>query len=371
MKKAAMRLKELCQILESWAPLHLQESYDNCGLLVGKQNLQINGVLCSLDVTEEVLKEAKKKRCNVVIAHHPPIFGGLNRINGNSLSERVVEMAIKKDIAIYAIHTNLDAVKSGVNQKLADKIGLVKDGRQILRPRGNELFKFVTFVPHKNAEKVRMALLDAGGGNIGNYSHASFSSPGTGTFLGNESSNPKIGNKGKLSKVKESKIEFLLERHLVPAVLRKLNSFSFYEEKAYDLIPLGNKNQETGSGQIGYLEKGLTQKQFLDQIKRRLKAKVAKHTLFKGKKIEKVALCGGAGSFLIQDAVNQGADAYVTSDLKYHDYFEVPDNLLLVDIGHYESEQFTSDLIFKYLKGKISSFAVHISRINTNPVKYY
>lgn len=364
-----MQIRDIIRELEKKAPLSLQESYDNAGLLTGNADWECRGVLCTLDATEAVILEARERGCNLVVAHHPIIFGGLKKLNGKNYVERTVITAIKNDIAIYAIHTNLDNVLDGVNDRIADRLGLTN--RRILSPKAGQLMKLYTFVPHAQANQVREALFAAGAGHIGEYSETSFNSEGTGTFKGSENTNPFAGQPGKRHEEKEVKIEVILPAYLQPSVVKALWEAHPYEEVAYDLVSLSNDNQLVGSGLLGELPEALDETGFLHMLKTSFELKMVKHTPLLGKKIKKVAVCGGSGSFLSGKALAAGADVYVTSDIKYHEFFDANDRILLADIGHWESEQFTTDLLVEILQAKFPTFAVLKSGVKTNPVHYF
>ncbi|MEA3427498.1 MAG: Nif3-like dinuclear metal center hexameric protein [Bacteroidota bacterium] len=364
-----MQIRDIIRELEKKAPLSLQESYDNAGLLTGNAEWECTGVLCTLDATEAVILEARERGCNLVVAHHPIIFGGLKKLNGKNYVERTVITAIKNDIAIYAIHTNLDNVLDGVNDRIADRLGLTN--RRILSPKAGQLMKLYTFVPHAQANQVREALFAAGAGHIGEYSETSFNSEGTGTFKGSENTNPFAGQPGKRHEEKEVKIEVILPAYLQPSVVKALWEAHPYEEVAYDLVCLSNDNQLVGSGLLGELPEALDETGFLHMLKTSFELKMVKHTPLLGKKIKKVAVCGGSGSFLSGKALAAGADVYVTSDIKYHEFFDANDRILLADIGHWESEQFTTDLLVEILQAKFPTFAVLKSGVKTNPVHYF
>ncbi|MBV9989567.1 MAG: Nif3-like dinuclear metal center hexameric protein [Chitinophagaceae bacterium] len=364
-----MKISEIIQALEAKAPPALQESYDNAGLLTGQSGWECTGVLCTLDATEEVILEAKAKGCNLVVAHHPIIFSGLKKINGKNYVERTVIAAIKNDIAIYAIHTNLDNVLDGVNRAMADKLGLVN--RTVLAPRPGQLMKLFTFVPLAQAEQVRAALFAAGAGQIGEYSETSFNAEGTGTFKGSENTNPFAGEPGKRHEEKEIKMELILPAHARQAVVQALLAAHPYEEVAYDLVSLANDNQSVGSGLLGELPAETTENGFLQLLKASFGLELVRHTPLLGKKVRKIALCGGAGSFLTGKALAAGADFYVSADIKYHEFFDADQRLVIADIGHWESEQFTTELLLAYLQAKFPTFAVLKSGVKTNPVHYF
>ncbi len=363
-----MRITDITDILEEIAPLSLQESYDNAGLLVGNSETEVSKVLISLDITEEVIREAKAKDCNLIISHHPIIFGGLKKITGKTYVERVVMSAIKNDIALYAIHTNLDNVNSGVNSILCNKLGL--KNRQILAPKNSLLKKLTTFVPIDHADKVRKAIFKAGAGHIGNYDSCSFNSAGTGTFRGSQDTNPFVGEKGKLHFEEEIRLETIFPVFRQAGIISALLEAHPYEEVAYDIYPLENDFSLVGAGMIGETEDEIDEIDFLRKVKEVTGVGCIRHTGLTGRKIKKVAVCGGSGSFLIGDAVSSGADIFLTGDVKYHEFFDAEGKLVIADIGHYESEQFAKELIYSVLIKKFPTFAVLISETNTNVVNY-
>jgi len=363
-----MKIAEVIQTLEQVAPPSYQEGYDNAGLLTGSVSWDCTGIICALDATEEVINEARLKKCNLIVAHHPIIFGGLKKITGRNYVEQAVITAIKNDIAVYAIHTNLDNVIKGVNDKIADRLGLVN--RKILSPKSNLLMKLYTFVPVQHAERVRSAIFEAGAGHIGNYSECSFNAAGTGTFKGAAGTNPFVGTVGQRHEEQEIKIETIFPAYLQKTVIEALIKSHPYEEVAYDIMPLANQYLQIGSGLTGELPVPVAEEQFLTELKKAFNLKIVRHTKLLGKPIQKVALCGGAGSFLTIAAIGFGADIYITSDVKYHEFFDANDKLVIADIGHWESEQFTVDLLFDILQGKFPTFAVLKTEVRTNPVYY-
>jgi dinuclear metal center YbgI/SA1388 family protein len=364
-----MQISEIINFLETFAPTSLQESYDNAGLLTGMPEWECTGAMVSLDITDEVINEAIQHNCNLLIAHHPLIFKGLKRINGKDPVSRNIIKAIKNDLAIYAIHTNLDNVLAGVNGKMADKLGLIN--RRVLQPKAGQLKKLVVFVPEAQAALVRQAIFEAGGGHIGNYSECSFSSSGTGTFKGGAGSNPFVGEVGIQHQEPETKVEVVVPAWMAGPVVKAMLQAHPYEEVAYDIISLENTTNHIGSGLIGELPQPVDETAFLEQLQGAFGLKVLRHTPLLGKTVQKIALCGGAGSFLTRTAIAAGADAYITGDVKYHEFFDADGRLLLADIGHYESEQFTIDLLFDVLQEKFPTFAVLKTGVNTNPVLYF
>jgi dinuclear metal center YbgI/SA1388 family protein len=364
-----MNIQEVISALEDLAPPSYQEGYDNAGLLTGQPGWDCTGILCTLDATEEVILEAKQKNCNLIVAHHPIIFSGLKKINGKNYVEKAVIAAIKNDIAIYAIHTNLDNISVGVNGKIAEKLGL--KNVEVLLPRENNLRKLYTFVPENRAEVVREAIFKAGAGKIGNYSECSFNVPGKGTFKAGEGTDPYVGEVGKRHQEDEIKMEVIFPAYLQTRIISAMIEAHPYEEVAYDIIPLGNYFKEVGSGIIGELPDNLEETGFLHMLKTTFGLTVIRHTPLTGKSVKKVAICGGAGSFLIKKALGAGAGFYVTSDVKYHEFFDAEGKMVIADIGHFESEQFTTDLLTDVLQQKFPTFAVLKTEVNTNPVKYF
>jgi len=364
-----LKVKELTSYLEEICPLNYQESYDNCGLITGDKEKNITGVLLCLDSTEEVLKEAVNLKYNVVIAHHPILFSPIKKLTGKTYSERAIIYAIKNDLCIYAMHTNLDNIRIGVNNKIAEKIGL--KNLSILSPKNGLLRKLVTFSPVKDSGKVREALFAAGAGKIGGYDECSFNAEGTGTFKAGENTNPHVGKKHEQHHEKEERIETIYPKHLENKVIEALLKTHPYEEVAYDIYPLEVPHKNVGSGMVGELEKPLKEKVFLSLLKKTMKLSGIRYTPLKTKSIKKVAVCGGSGSFLLPDAIAGGADVFVTADFKYHQFFDAEDKIMIADIGHYESEQFTPEILNAFIKEKFTTFATRISKTSTNPVNYF
>src|SRR5882757_9239043 len=365
-----MQIIDIIRVLENAAPLPLQESYDNAGLLTGSPGWECKGILCTLDATEAVIMEAKNRGCNLVVAHHPIIFSGLKKINGKNYIEKAVIAAIKHDIAIYAIHTNLDNVMAeGVNGRMAAQLGLV-NGRPLL-PKEATLRKLYCFVPTTHLDVVRNAILTAGAGHIGGYTECSFSSEGKGTFRGGPDSQPFVGRPGIRHEETETRVEAILPAYISRRVVTAMIAAHPYEEVAYDLVNLANTHPGVGSGLIGELAEAMEEKAFLSRIREAFQAPVIRHTRLTGRQVKKVAVCGGAGSFLISNALSEKADFYITADVKYHEFFDANDWLVIADIGHFESEQFTIDLLFEVLREKFLNFAVLKSDTKTNPINYY
>ena len=365
---------DLARLLEAAAPLAYQESYDNAGLQCGNPQAEVTGVLIALDCTPAVVAEALRRGCNVVVCHHPVIFRPLKRLTGANEVEQTLIAALKNDVAIYAAHTNLDNVRGGVNDKLAEKLGLRKT--RVLAPQSGTLARLITYVPHRPedqqaevAGRVLAALYAAGAGQVGQYANCSFQTPGTGTFTPGAGTRPLIGTPNQPETVPELRLEVLLPLHRQAAVLRALRAAHPYEEVAYELIKLEN-TQEVGAGLVGELPAPMAPAAFRAMLKAQLLVPVVRHTAFE-REIRTVAICGGAGAFLIGAARAAGADAYVTGDVKYHEFFGAEGQLMLCDVGHFESEQFTNEVFSDLLTAGFGrTFAVLISETPTNPVQY-
>ena len=362
------RIQDILSFLDQLAPPAYQESYDNATLICGDRNWNLTGVLCTLDCTEAVVEEAIHRGANLIVAHHPIVFKGLKSITGKTYVERTIIKAIQANVAIFAIHTNLDHVAGGVNKRIADRLGLLQP--RILQPKKQLLNNLVFFVPTAFKNQVLKAVFQAGAGQIGEYSDCAFSSEGLGQFTPSENANPSLGQRGQAHMEPELRVEVILPAHLSSKVLAALKAAHPYEEVAYYLSNLENENQEVGAGMIGTLPESLTEEEFLDFLKQRMNLTLVKHSPLTGKRIQKVALCGGAGIFLLSDAKKAGADVFVTADVKYHEYFDAEGALVLCDIGHYESEIFTKDLLADVLSQNFPNIALYLSKVVTNPTSY-
>ena len=361
-----MLLKNITDLIEDIAPLSFQESYDNAGLLIGNHHQEIDKAIICLDVTEEVLDEAIGKQCQLIISHHPLIFKGFKKLNGKNATERMIVKAIQHNIAIYAAHTNLDNVAQGVNAMLAEKLHL--KNIHILQPKRAMLRKLVTFCPVAYAETVRNAMFEAGAGHIGNYDYCSFNTNGEGTFRASEAANPFVGSINQIHNENEIRIETVFYAFLESKIIKALFTSHPYEEVAYDIYTLENEALSLGSGMIGEIEE-TDEMIFLQKVKTITDSKCIRYTALSGKPVKKVALCGGSGSFLIKDAIAAEADIFITGDVKYHDFFEAENKIIIADIGHYESEQFTKELLYSIIIKKFPNFALLISEKNTNPIQ--
>jgi len=363
------KVKDIISEIEKFAPLSYQEDYDNVGLIIGNPEQDCSAALLTIDVTEQVVDEAIHKGSNLIIAHHPIVFSGLKKITGRNYIERSVIKAIKNDIAIYAAHTNIDSVAKGVNTKICEKLGLINC--KILCPSKNQLKKLVTFVPKSHIEKVSQAIFEAGAGHIGNYDSCSYQIEGKGSFKALDGANPFVGNLGSIHFEEEIRFETVFPKNLQKTILEALINNHPYEEVAYDIYPLDNDYNQVGAGMIGELETSIPEKEFLKKIKENFKVQFIRHTELLNKNILKVAVCGGSGSCLLKNAIIQKADIFISGDFKYHQFFDAENKILIADIGHYESEQFTKELFYDILIKKLPNFALYFSEVNTNPVYYF
>jgi len=364
-----MLLKDVCKGLETFAPLPLQEQWDNSGLIVGDPAKIVNNALICFDITEKVLNEAINEGYDLVISHHPMVFKGLKKFNGSNETERLVIKAIRNDIAIYAAHTSFDNAEGGVSYLLGKKLGLEK--MKTLAPQKDSLSKLIVFCPESFCETIRDVMFSNGGGQIGDYDSCSFSLKGEGTFRANESCNPFVGKVGEMHHEKEQRIEIVVPNMLLSKVISAMIKAHPYEEPAYDIIALKNSWKQSGSGVLGTLPKAESEANFLSRVKEKLGCKIIRHSDFLGKPIKKVAVCGGSGAFLISTALANNADVFITGDVKYHDFSLAENNMLIADAGHYETEQFCTELIFNYIKKNFTNFAARISRYKSNSVNYF
>jgi dinuclear metal center YbgI/SA1388 family protein len=363
-----MRLSEFCKYLDTVIPLSFQEGYDNSGLQVGAPDSEISSALLTIDVTEDVIGEASAKGCNLVISHHPLIFGGIKKVTGTTYTERILARSIKEDIAIYSAHTNLDSVGFGVSRKMASKLNLTNV--KVLAPLKNRVLKLVTFIPESNLEKVRSAIFEAGAGVIGNYDQCGYVVSGKGSFRAGDNSNPFVGDIGEIHSENEIRLETVLFSHLRTRVIKALLASHPYEEVAYDLYTLENDNIEAGFGCTGEFEQPVPEIDFLRLVSGVFDAKGIRYSALTRRQVKRVALCGGSGASFLSNAINAGADAFVTADIKYHNFFDASDSILLVDAGHFESEKFTTEILYDLIIKKFPKFAVRFSETNTNPINY-
>ena len=363
-----MKIQELIQLLDEWAPPSYAEDFDNVGLLVGNNKNECTGILITLDTTEEIIEEAIAKKCNVILSFHPIIFSGLKKLTGKTYVEKIVIKAIENKVSIIALHTRLDNHPKGMNDIIAKRLGL--KNTEVLIQKKETLKKLVAYVPENHLENVLKSLHQAGAGNLDNYSECSFQLEGTGRFKASNKSNPFIGNKSEKVTVKESQINVVFESHLLSNIQKSLVESHPYETVAYEVYSLINSYSKIGMGCIGILNKEMDSLSFLNFVKKQMKTEVIRYSKTSNKKIKKVAILGGSGSFAIEDVIRKGADAFVTSDLKYHHFFQGENQILLVDIGHYDSEKFIKKYIYNYLTEKIPNFAIVLSSITTNPVNY-
>ncbi|MGB3775083.1 MAG: Nif3-like dinuclear metal center hexameric protein [Leeuwenhoekiella sp.] len=363
-----MTIQEITSSFEEIAPLAYAEDFDNVGLLVGDPLTEVSGVLVTLDTLENTIDEAIAKKCNLIISFHPIIFSGLKSITGKTYVERVVLRAIKNDIAIYAIHTAFDNAFNGMGKGMCD--ALLLNDREILIPKKKSIKKLTTYIPKNEVDTVRDALFNAGAGNIGNYDQCSFTTTGRGSYKGNENSNPTVGEKGEFKIGKEAQLSMTFEAHREKTILRSLFKAHSYEEVAYEITSLENENQNIGMGMTGFLQEPMDEMAFLRFVQKKFNAQGIRHSALRDEPINKVAVLGGSGAFAIEPAIKAGADALITADLKYHEFYKAEGKILLIDVGHFESEQFTKKLLTDFLRKKFSNFAIILSEEDTNPIKY-
>lgn len=368
-KPEGMTISDIIECLEHLAPPMLQESYDNAGLICGSPEMEIDSALLSIDVTEEVVDEALEKGNGLIIAHHPLVFSPLKKLTGRDHVERTLIRAVRGGLGIYAAHTNLDSVRNGVNGRICSKLGL--SGIRVLSPRADNLRKLVFFVPADHAEKVRDAVFEAGAGHIGQYDLCSFNAEGKGTFRASGTADPFVGEKGKLHSGPEIRVETIFRAPDLQRVIAALLGAHPYEEVAYDVYSLLNTDPATGIGMTGVLEQPVPEGKFLDLLKKVFSVPVIRHSPMLGRQVKKVAVCGGSGSFLIRDAIKSGSDAFVTADIKYHQFFDADGRIMLADIGHFESERYTTEIIYESVSEKFPNFALHFSEVKTNPINYH
>tara|TARA_B100001996_G_scaffold382590_1_gene374844 strand:- start:799 stop:1893 length:1095 start_codon:yes stop_codon:yes gene_type:complete len=364
-----MKIKKITNELQNWAPLSYAEDFDNVGMIIGNENIECTGVLITIDITESVIEEAVKKNCNLIISFHPIIFNGIKKIIGEDYVQKIAIKAIQNKIAVFSIHTALDNHKNGVSYKVGEILSL--KNQKILIPKKNTLKKLSLITPKENSEKILNKLYSTGAGKIGNYNNCSFKISGTGSFTGNSESNPTIGLPGKKTKINEEIINVMFKKDLENKILKTIDENHPYEEYSYEIYPIDNINQDIGMGTIGFLKPPQSFPEFISSVKSKMNCISIRHSKNLSKKISKVAIIGGSGSFGIEEAINQNADVFITSDIKYHDYFKAENKIILMDIGHFESEQFTKNLIQDYLTKKIPNFAFVLSKVHTNPINYF
>ena len=361
-------VKDICSCIEEFAPLSFQESWDNCGLLVGNPEQTVDKVLLTVDVTEAVVAEAVDVQARMIVSHHPLMVSGIRQLTGSTDAQRAIALAIRNEIAIYAAHTNLDSAPGGVSYRMAAKLGL--SDLQALSPQEAGLQKLVTFIPVSCFDKVRQAIFDAGAGHTGNYDSCGYSVEGKGTFRALQGAHPFVGQHGTLHTEPEIRFEMVFPSRLNRQVVDALVESHPYEEPAYGIYALQNTDTRVGLGLVGILPNPVSELHFLSRLKEIFSAPVIRHTKLKGKEIQKVALCGGSGSSLLPNAIRSKADVYVAADFKYHQFADAEQDILVADIGHFESEQFAKEIFHEVIIKKFPNFAVHFSKVITNPINY-
>lgn len=365
------KIKEVLQAMDAICSESIQESWDNSGLQWGDDSETVKGVIVSLDVTMDVINEAIDCGCNLIIAHHPLIFGPLKQVRKNGTEvERLAYHCIQNSIAVYAAHTNWDKVAQGVSWVMAKRIGLLNE--EILQPEKDGLCNLKVMGTPRDIAEIRKAWFNAGIGNVGEYSNCSFTTDGWGTFEPSESANPSVGEKNKTEFLRENAIEILCTKKDVSKALAIATETSSYETIAHSIIPLKNTNDTLGFGCIGELKEALSLSDFLALCKEKYACKVVRYNPSeKIKNIKTVAVCGGSAIDFLPTAIARKADAYITADVKYHQFMLADDALTLVDVGHYESEIWAMEYLTHLISEKFHNFAIRLTTINTNSVRYF
>ena len=357
-----MKIKEVIQFLEQKFPLHWQEDFDNCGVQCGDKERELTGIVVCFDMSEAVIDEALAQGSNMVISHHPIIYKhGLKKIEPTNRVGKIIYKALENKILLYSMHTNIDSGKAGGNVLFAKKLEL--QNLSVLVPKENQFCKLVVFVPAENSALLKEAMFKIGCGNIGNYSHCSYSCEGIGSFKPLTGVNPHIGKHNRLERVDEERIEMIFPKNIKRQVIETLYGHHPYEEPAFDIITLENQNREVGLGRIGLLPTSMLAKDFILYIKEKLNLDFVKFSGNRDAEIKKVAVCGGGGASFISEALTAGVNAYITGDLKYHDFFIPENKMLLIDIGHFEGEHFIREIITSLLQENFNTFATHFTEV--------
>lgn len=355
--------------LETWAPKHFAYDWDNVGLQVGSKTEKTKAVLVTLDVTDQVVEEAIQNNANVIIAHHPMLFKPLKTIDFDTVKGNLIKKLIKHDITVYASHTNLDIAEGGVNDLLSERIG-IENVRPLLTTHVERLIKLAVFTPISHVNEVVDALSEAGAGHIGNYSHCTFQSEGTGTFKPLEGANPFIGTQNKIEHVDEIKIETIVSESILNRVVDAMIQAHPYEEVAYDLYPLINEGKKYGLGRIGTLSETYTLQQFINIVKEKLNVEKLRFVGDLKQEVKRVAILGGSGEKYIHAAKNANADVFITGDVTFHHAQDAKDiGLAVIDPGHY-IEQIMKEATKQYIKEHFPSLHVIVSSINTDPFQF-
>lgn len=355
-----MKIEEVIAYLEQKFPLHWQEDFDNCGIQCGDKEREITGVMVCFDLSEKVIEEAIVKNCNMVVSHHPIIYRtGLKKVEPTNRVGKIICKALENKILLYSMHTNMDSGLNGGNVLFAHKLGL--ENLQVLSPKTDMLKKLVVFVPIEDAIQLREALFEAGAGSLGKYKNCSYNVKGMGTFTPTEGAEPTIGSVGVSEQVAEERIEVVFPAHAQKKIVEVLFKNHPYEEPAFDIIKLENLNNHIGLGRVGEIPEPMEVESFLLFAKQQLNLQVIKYSGNIGKKIKKVAVCGGGGASFVMDALSMGADIYMTGDIKYHDFFLPENKMIVADIGHFEGENFIREIIYNEINDFFTNFASYIS----------
>ena len=364
-----MTIQKVITEIEKHIAISQAEDFDNVGLLCGLPERNVSGILVCHDALENIVEEAIHRNCNLIVCFHPIIFSGLKSLTGKNYVERAVLKAIENKVAIYAIHTAFDNDFHGVNAGICNLLGL--KNLKILQPKKDNLKQLNVYVPNDHSENVKEALFSAGAGNIGFYDECSFKIEGKGTFRPIEGSSPFSGEQNIRENADEAMISVIFESFKQNQIVAAMKAAHPYEEVAHQIYQLENDNQYSGLGMYGEFETEVDENYFLNLVKEKFNLNIIKHSDLNNKKIRRVGVLGGSGASGIKAALSKKCDAYLTGDLKYHDYFLAESKMLICDIGHYESEQLVSQQLFEILSQKFSTFAVLKSSEKTNPVNYF
>lgn len=363
-----MKISEITGAIEKYAPLWLQEEWDNAGLQVGDTDREATGAVLCVDATEAIVDEAIDRGVNLVISHHPLLFRGLKRITGRTATERIVAKALKHDIAIYSAHTNMDSAPGGVSWATGRRAGLT--AMRTLVPQQGRLMKLAVFVPSAYSNAVSEALWNAGAGRMGNYDRCAYMTDGRGTYRPLPGADPAIGTVGQSHTEAETRIEVVFPTAISGRVVQAMLKAHPYEEPAFDLIPLANDITSAGLGVIGSLKTPMPASEYIAWVKQALGIGAIPYAGDARRMVHRVALCGGAGAEFIGNAIAAGADLYMCGDLKYHDFTTHADSIVLADIGHYESEQCTKEIFYDIIQKNFPNFATYYAEEDKNPISY-
>jgi dinuclear metal center YbgI/SA1388 family protein len=365
-----MDVRSIIGILERWAPRDVAMQDDNPGLQCGSVADPVRGILVSLDADLPVIQEAVRKRRTMIVTHHPFLFRPLRSIDTGSERGKIIELLLRHRISLYAAHTNLDFSAGGTSHALAEALGVT---HPVFLRRSHRLQKkIVTFVPPEHVDRIAQAMAAAGAGILGDYDECSFRVEGIGTFRGNEKSSPTVGKRGRRERVRETRLEMVVAGRQLEQVIGALQKEHPYEEVAYDVFPCENVSTTHGAGVVGSLRRPVALGTFLLRAKRTLGVKALRYTGNPARRVRTIAVCGGSGAELLDDALAAHADVFLTADVKYHDYQRARGKIALVDAGHFETELPVVPVVAQRLRTELraagSQIPVGVARSSRNPV---